>query len=158
MNEADFDPQARVRQVQIEAAPLSKRVRAYTMLSHRWLDHDAERLCKSDDPLLMEALDIVSHDCAFVAVKLHRALHGRDRHAHDAADGDPVQNDWNGSAMAALISLERSETAWRALAHATSDPVAVMLADAARDLQRLALEEFPHARSFVRPGFDEPWR
>jgi hypothetical protein len=28
----------------------------------------------------------------------------------------------------------------------------------ARDLQTLALQEFPRAMSFVRPGFDEPWR
>ena len=94
-----------------------------------------------------------------ISAKLHRALDGRDRHTHHPeGDDDPLQNDWNGSAKVALLSLERSEIAWRAIAQPTSDPVAVLLADAARDLHRLTLEEFPRAMSFVRPGFDEPWR
>ena len=92
-------------------------------------------------------------------VKVHRALDGRDRYRHDEdRDDDPVQNDWNGSAKVALISLERSEVAWRVIAQATADQVAATLADAARDLRRLALDEFPRAMSFIRPGFDEPWR
>ncbi|PYQ75823.1 MAG: hypothetical protein DMG01_18065 [Acidobacteria bacterium] len=73
-------------------------------------------------------------------------------------DDDPVQNDWNGSAKIALISLERSEAAWRVIAQATSHEEAGSLADAARDLRRLTLEKFPRAMSFIRPGFDEPWR
>src|SRR5947199_264369 len=139
------------------------------MLSYRWLDHHSRRLRASGDAVLVEALDVVSHDCAFVAAKLHRALDGRDRHTHDrrgqvsesgaeTCPRDAVQNDWNGSAKVALISLERSDIAWRTIAQATSDPVAAMLADAARDLHRLTLEEFPCATSFVRPGFDEPGR
>ncbi|OLB60928.1 MAG: hypothetical protein AUI11_11855 [Acidobacteria bacterium 13_2_20CM_2_66_4] len=73
-------------------------------------------------------------------------------------DDDPVQNDWNGSAKIALISLDRSEAAWRVIAQATSHEEAGSLADAARDLRRLTLEKFPRAMSFIRPGFDEPWR
>jgi hypothetical protein len=166
---AEFDRQERARTTRIDAIPLSKRARAYTMLSYRWLDHQSRRLRASGDAVLVEALDVVSHDCAFVAAKLHRALDGRDRHTHDrrgqvsepgaeACPRDAVQNDWNGSAKVALISLERSDIAWRTIAQATSDPVAAMLADAARDLHRLTLEEFPCTTSFVRPGFDEPGR
>src|SRR5437868_3669578 len=80
----------------------------------------------------------------FVGAKLHRALVGRDRHRGDGGD-DPVQNDWNGSAKIALLSLERAETAWRAIVQATADPVAVMLADGVRDLRRLVQDEFPRA-------------
>ena len=43
-------------------------------------------------------------------------------------------------------------------AQATSHEEAGSLADAARDLRRLTLEKFPRAMSFIRPGFDEPWR
>jgi hypothetical protein len=158
--EPDLDRQERARQhTRVSAAPIFRRAWAYTMLSHRWVDHHSERLRASRDPLVVEALAVVSHDAALVVAKLQRALDGRDRHTHNP-DGDdhPVQNDWNGSAKIALISLERSEAGWRAIAHATSDPVAFMLADGARDLHRLTFEEFPHAMSFVRPGFDEPWR
>jgi len=69
-----------------------------------------------------------------------------------------VQNDWNGSAKVALISLERSEAAWRVISEATLDDVAGRLGDAARDLHDLVLDEFSNAMEFVRPGFDEPWR
>jgi hypothetical protein len=162
---AEFNRQEHARTTLVRATDLSKRAWAYTMLSHRWLEHRSEALRASGDPVVIEALDVAAHDAAFVAAKLHRAQTGRDRRTHDDRDGhdedddrDPVQNDWNGSAKIALISLERSEIAWRTIAQPTSDPVADMLADAARDLHRLTLEEFPHAMSFVRPGFDEPWR
>ena len=156
---AEYDRQERIRRTRLDAAQLSKRAWAYTMLSHRWLDHHSERLRASRDPVLVEALDVAAHDSALISAKLHRALDGRDRHTHDPeGDDDPLQNDWNGSAKVALLSLERSEIAWRAIAQPTSDPVVVLLADAARDLHRLTLEEFPRAMSFVRPGFDEPWR
>ena len=96
------------------------------------------------------------HDSTFVTVKLHRALDGRERsRGGEEDDDDPVQN---GSAKTALISLERSEAAWRVIAQATSHEEAGSLADAARDLRRLTLEKFPRAMSFIRPGFDEPWR
>src|SRR5439155_19822831 len=133
---------------------------AYTQRSHRWLDDRYERLRESADQVVVEAIDIVSHDLAFVTVKLHRALNDRDRHTHDAAEGDDhqVQNDWNGSAKVALISLERSEAAWRMIAQATADAACAELAGAAAALRRAALDEFPRAMSFVRPGFDEPWR
>jgi hypothetical protein len=58
----------------------------------------------------------------------------------------------------ALISVERSETAWQTIAAASSDPVATILADQLAELRRLLMEAFPHATAFVRPGFDEPWR
>ena len=71
---------------------------------------------------------------------------------------DPVQNDWNGSAKVALISIERSAHAWRTIAQALRDETAAMLADQMAALCREVESEFPAARSFVRPGFDEPWR
>jgi len=41
---------------------------------------------------------------------------------------------------------------------ATEDGTASALADAAGNLRRVALDEFPQAMSFIRPGFDEPRR
>lgn len=97
------------------------------------------------------------HDAFFIDVKLHRALDGCDRYDHDGEDDShPVQNDWNGSAKVALISLERSVPAWRVIAQATGDEAPWLLADQLRDLQREVESAFPHARSFIRPGFDEP--
>jgi hypothetical protein len=65
---------------------------------------------------------------------------GTDRFERDDEpfEEDPVQSDWNGSAKVALISVERSETAWQTIAAPSW--------------------AFPRAKEFVRPGFDEPWR
>ena len=57
-----------------------------------------------------------------------------------------------------MISLERSEAAWRLIGEITADAGATAIADAVHDLRRLALDEFPDAMSFIRPGFDEPWQ
>jgi hypothetical protein len=147
------------RDARIEATPVSSTAHAYAMLAHRWLEEHCERLRRNADPVLSEALDIVTRDAFFVWVKLRRALDGLDRHRRgEEVDDDPVQSDWNGSAKVALTSIHRSEHAWRAIAPATDDEYAGMLADAARDLQTLALQEFPRAMAFVRPGFDEPGR
>jgi hypothetical protein len=133
------------------------------MLSWRWLGEHLNSLRGGADPVIDEALDVIAHDAALVGAKLHRALEGRDRHRRgedEVEDGDidPVQNDWNGSAKVALISLERSEAAWQVIIHTAADDTSVALADAAASVRRLAMDEFPCAMSFIRPGFDEPER
>lgn len=156
---AESDRQEVARRARLDAEPMAALANAYAMLSHRWLSEHQDALRVAADPVLVEALDVVAHDSMLVSVKLHRALDGRDRHRHEQdCDDDPVQNDWNGSAKVALISLERSELAWRAIVQATADGVAAALADALCDLRRLALDGFPRATSFIRPGFDEPRR
>jgi hypothetical protein len=156
---AAFDQREAARDARLDDEPMAMMAMAYTMLSYRWLSEHPGALPAVADPVLAEALDVVTHDSAFVSAKIHRALDGRDRCRHDEdREDDPVQNDWNGSAKVALISLERSEVAWRVIVQATADEVAITLADAVGDLRRLTLDEFPRAMSFVRPGFDEPWR
>ena len=157
---AEYERRDEARKARIQAAPLTTMSSAYAVTSHRWLRDHQDRLTAVADPVLAEALELVAYDAAFVGAKLHRAMDGRDRHEHDEehlAD-DPVQNDWNGSAKVALISIERSELAWRIIAQATGDPIPAMLADGLTDLMHVLHSEFPHAESFVRPGFDEPWR
>ena len=156
---AEFEADERARDARVDATALSAMAWAYTRDSHCWLRKHREPLRGSADEILVEALEVVSYDSTFVTMKLHRALNGRDRFQHgDSFDDDPVQSDWNGSAKIALMSLERSETAWRVIAQATADDAVTRLADAVRDLHQAALDEFPRAMSFVRPGFDEPWR
>ena len=155
----EFDRREGERRARLADEPIAIVAMAYTMLADRWLSEHHDALRAAADPVLAEALDLVSHDSVFVSAKLHRAFDGRDRHRHDEdRDDDAVQNDWNGSAKVALISLQRSEIAWRAIVEATKDEAAAILADAALDLRRLAQDEFPGAMSFIRPGFDEPWR
>ena len=115
----------------------------------------------------------------FVAAKVIRALMSRSRNAHSpvetAGDDDPFaetfeedehdfdtapdyeQEDDNGSAKIALIAIDRSMAAWRAMEMclpAKSDSIAPIFADLER-LRWLLEQEFPDARGFIRPGFDE---
>ena len=74
----------------------------------------------------------------------------------DAA-ADHVQEDGNGSAKIALIAIDRSMAAWHAMEMCLpgkSDSIAPIVADLER-LRWLLEEEFPDARGFMRPGFDE---
>jgi hypothetical protein len=158
--QAAFIAAEAARDERLDALPLATMARVYSLSSFEWLRERSDALRAAADPVIVEALDIVGHDSAFIGAKIHRAVDGRDRFEHDEepfAD-DPVQNDWNGSAKVALISVERSETAWQTIAAASSDPVATILADQLAELRRLLMEAFPHATAFVRPGFDEPWR
>lgn len=147
------------RDSHIDNTPIMKRAWAMMMVAHRWFGLRSDTVRAAADPVLREALDIAQWDSTFVEAKLNRALHGRDSHDHDDdVDDDPVQNDWNGSAQVALISLERSEAAWQVIAQATGDVAAADLAGQVAELRREVEQAFPNARSFIRPGFDEPHR
>jgi hypothetical protein len=62
-------------------------------------------------------------------VKIMRALDGRDEYPLGAPfEKSAVQNDWNGSAKVALISIQRTEDAWRLVAAAAHDGGAGVLA------------------------------
>jgi hypothetical protein len=157
---AEIDRNEKARDVRLDRAALNRMARAHMMRSTSWLQKHRDRIAVGADPVVREALEIAAWDAYFIGAKVHRALDGRDRFQHDNedCDSDPVQNDWNGSAKVALISLERTEVAWRVIGDATGDREASALADAIGTLRRVVLQQFPKAKSFVRPGFDEPWR
>src|SRR5438874_6039333 len=115
----------------------------------------------------------------FVAAKVIRALMSRTLSGHSlvettAGDNpfaetvededddfdtapDYVQEDGNGSAKIALIAIDRSMAAWHAMEMCLprkSDSIAPIVAELER-LRWLLEEEFPDARGFIRPGFDE---
>ena len=67
------------------------------------------------------------------------------------------QKDSDGSAKVALIGLDRSISAWMALRDflpERKDDLIDVLVQLDR-LRRQIESDFPQARSFVRPGFDE---
>jgi len=126
----------------------------------RWVDRlksQRDATARPVDRVLFEALDVVSWDVWLIPAKVHRALDGRDRfqHGDSDCDEDRIQNDWNGSAKVALISLERSASAWHVIAAATGDADAMSFAADAEMLHKAIVEEFPNAMSFIRPGFDD---
>lgn len=154
---AEFEREYDERNARVDASPITPATRAYAALAYRWLVETAEAFQQMRDPVVHDALDVIAWDHILIGAKLHRALHGRDDYRSGERFGDdhPVQNDWNGSAKVALISIERSEAAWRLVASCAPGDTPSMMADHLAQLLRDVEREFPHARRFVRPGFDE---
>ena len=152
----EFTRQEEQRDQRIHDTSIAKVAEALSMLAYEWFQARYDDVSSGADVVLTEALAIARHDALFVAAKLHRALDGLDRHreGHEE-DDDPVQNDWNGSAKVALISIDRSEAAWRTIAAATGDDTPREIADALRALHADVERMFPDVWKFIRPGFDE---
>jgi hypothetical protein len=147
------------RRERIEGTAIMTTARRLGEISHPWFTRRFDSLRAVADPLIAEALEIATRDSLFIAAKLHRALSGRARAEEEGSgDGHRIQNDWNGSAKVALISLERSEAAWLLLAQATLEDVPARAAECVAELRQLVLADFSQAMSFTRPGFDGPGR
>jgi hypothetical protein len=111
------------------------------------------RLALSANPLVRQATQTINYFTLFVPMKMFRAFAQVER---DGPGGQ--QSDANGSGKAALLGLDRMETAWQCLIethHVSATDAAPFLAEIAR-MKRNLDRALPDARSFVRPGFDEP--
>jgi hypothetical protein len=153
---AEFSRLENVRRARVDASPISQMARTFMKRATEWIDGHRS-LDQHADPIVREAFQIACWDAYFIYVKLCRALSGRDRRTQGEEDGDdhPVQNDWNGSAKVALISIARSIDAWKALGSALDDASATALGDGLGHLQGAVLNGFPKAAEFRRPGFDD---
>jgi cell fate (sporulation/competence/biofilm development) regulator YmcA (YheA/YmcA/DUF963 family) len=104
---------------------------------------------------LEDCTDIIQWYVFFIDAKLQRALHGKLEGEEDAEEyGFP--KDSEGSAKIAIIAIEKSSAAWVRLFElmpSAEDTALNVLAILSR-LRKLALEEFPQALAFKRPGFD----
>jgi hypothetical protein len=130
-----------------------------------------------------EAVAVIRWYQFFIAVKLMRALTGVSQvdeelmdeddlsldffDADETADDDDVdyeavisrasRMDSNGSAKIALVAMDRSIAAWRALQISlpekseTIKPMLIELSGLRGDVEK----RFPCARDFIRPGLDE---
>ena len=146
----------KARDERIGKSPISKKAMSVCIKAHQWFRARGNTVRAGADAVVLEALEIAQWDSCFIGAKLARALHGQDRHESGGGwDDDPIQNDWNGSAKIALISIERSESAWQSIAHATGDAVAAELVSAMSSLGGEVEAAFPFARLFKRPGFDD---
>ncbi len=109
-------------------------------------------------PSVAAAIDAISWYSGMIPAKLSRALHGA-ADADCAADEDPVQNDWNGSAKMVRLAIAESRDAWKTLFEAGETPADASIRQTTALLERLDRDlatRFPLAMEFVRPGFDEP--
>jgi hypothetical protein len=133
-----------------EHQAIDERASAYCVRVHAWLrERNQEDGGAAKDPVA-----VIAWFASLCASKIHRALGGL---ADDDGDRE-FPPDHEGSAKVALIGIERSRAAWRQLV-SDGRVTAAAAAPCVGELEWLrdridAL--FPAARSFVRPGFDEP--
>jgi len=103
---------------------------------------------------LQDALEVIAWHQFFITVKLTRAY-------HSLVDEEAHQHEWprdsDGTAKVALIGLDRCLAAWVVVRDMLPKYESVALDFMVR-LNRLRAKvqaQFPNARAFVRPGFDE---
>lgn len=135
---------------------LTTSVAKFTTLAWHWTKSNPEGPILTAAPQLAEAIKVGRWDASLIGAKLHRALHGLDECTHgEAFEDDPVQNDRNGSAKVALISIRRSILAWTTIAEVRGDAEAALIADELRYLEIAVERTFRNAWRFRRSGFDQ---
>jgi len=160
---------------------LSLSARRYAEMVQRWFteefavevsvhdDTDGKSKNTEDDIDISDAIEVIRWYQFFVAAKVFRALMGLDERIadddlateieihDDEGQLEVIGYDSDGSAKIALIAIDRSSSAWRVMQSALpekADSIRPMLLELER-LRRAAEQTFPHARNFIRPGFDE---
>ena len=111
----------------------------------------------ADADSIQDAVEVIRWYQHQIEVKLKRALAQDD--LFDAGEEDTIlRNDADGSVKVALIGMDRSIGAWGRLQEyfpEKTDSLLDILLHLDR-LRRRTEELFPQAKSFKRPGFDEP--
>jgi hypothetical protein len=127
----------------------------YAVATRRWFA-EHKGIGDHPDPAVRDAIETVGRFAYLIHVKIMRALNGRDENpGGEWFEKSAVQSDWNGSAKVALLSIQRSEPAWRILAASLRDEAATVLAGSLAALHEEMNREFPRAMEFRRPGFDD---
>jgi hypothetical protein len=150
--------------------PLARDAKRYATMVKEWLNlHEAlfrerEEALQKELELgiaepevtaaeLIEAVEVIRWYQHQIAVKLMRSLGGRE----PAEEMEEFPSDSDGSAKVALIGIERSIGAWGSLGRLLpddSDDILKILIHLGR-LRQATERQFPRARRFVRPGFDQ---
>lgn len=156
--------------------PLSKKANHYLMTVHKWLneskdlfDRKADEIqhkilieLKNEDPrkdvaLIEDSVDIISWYFMQINVKLVRAFSSRYMDEAEGWDDEDEPKDSDGSAKVSLIGIDRSIAAWSILLNQFPEQENTILDMLVQlEVLRKGIEkEFPDARSFKRPGFDD---
>lgn len=130
--------------------------RLETLKSELTLGVESHEGAKKETETIKDSLAVIQWYHAFIHVKLVRALTGKLSY-NGWAEQNGFQPDFDGSAKVAMIGIERSMHAWSSLFNIlpeNEDDFLKILSLLAK-LKTMVNEEFPNARSFVRPGFDD---
>ncbi|MDJ0531186.1 MAG: hypothetical protein QNJ70_01610 [Xenococcaceae cyanobacterium MO_207.B15] len=104
---------------------------------------------------LKEVIEVINYYQYAITVKLSRAIKSRDN--EEKIGLEDIVKDSDGSAKIALIEIERSIHAWsELLKYFEAEPRDILkIINYLKQIREFAEKEFPNARSFIRPGFDE---
>jgi hypothetical protein len=110
---------------------------------------------RKDTRPLIDAVDVIRWYQHQIYIKLKRAYHSSRDEEFEILNGFPKDSD--GSSKVALIGMDRSISAWgEILKFSPYQEENILGIIAHLDRLRTRTEsEFPDARAFVRPGFDE---
>jgi hypothetical protein len=139
----------------IDNHPFAKSGKKYANAASDWFREFDQTFEFSDSERLEDAREVIQWYQYQIAVKTIRALSSR--REEDDPELAECPKDSDGSAKVALIGIDRSIAAWR-LMQLSLPERAGSIVPLILQLERLRhrLEKgFPHARGFVRPGFDE---
>ncbi|MCF8083571.1 MAG: hypothetical protein K9M96_10775 [Deltaproteobacteria bacterium] len=101
-----------------------------------------------------EIVEVISWYQYQIHVKIKRALSSKHNERKWSLDDFPKDSD--GSAKVALIGIDRSMGAWGTMAgYFPKDKGVLKIIDSLTRLRDMTEKEFPHARAFKRPGFDD---
>lgn len=171
--EADMEEQRRIEEVARDHE-CARAAAVYADMVDAWFDSAEDLFAEKEDELnlrirlnlpgadpreeaasIEDAVEIIRWYQHQIEVKLLRALQGALEERPAILEGFPKDSD--GSAKVALIAMDRSMAAWGELYRhfpEGQDDILDLLVHLDR-LRRKTEQEFPAARAFVRPGFDE---
>jgi hypothetical protein len=122
-------------------------------------DVDDSAIAEEQSEQVREASEVIYWYQYQIAVKTIRALWSRNNEddPEDCTDDGSDPKDSDGSAKVALVGVDRSIGAWRLMQMALPERAELIVPLILRlERVRQATErEFPQARDFIRPGFDE---
>lgn len=160
-----------------EEHPIVKAAHVYSSMAKEWFTLHEYLLKSTVDSLerdarlgigepeaaavdIMNAVDVIHWYEHQIWVKLMRALTGREEDEELGGEDEELAEypkDSDGSAKVALIGIDNSiEAWWQLLQRLTDENNSIMnIVGHLSKLRKNIEEEFPQARSFVRPGFDQ---
>ena len=158
-----------------ENHPISKLSLAYRDSTHEWLKSQpgmmekleelrdgltlgtaSAEVAKSQTETIKDCLSVIEWYETFIHAKFVRALMGKIEDEGWAEDNG-FQRDFDGSAKIAIMGIERSMQAWLRLYELLPDREDdfLKILGLLEKLKTMAIEEFPKAMDFKRPGFDD---
>jgi hypothetical protein len=156
------DTSRKRKRQQVDNHPLVLTAKKYANSASDWFRQvDLQQTSDNPSPQPNEQLntsrDVIQWYQYQIAIKTMRALSGRTEEFDQDTETSDSPKDSDGSAKVALIGIDRSLAAWRLMQLATPESatsIIPLILQLAR-LRNRTESEFPDARNYIRPGFDE---